>query len=294
MNSNFRSFFLGILSVLLMSVSSSVIAKAPVWKVSKGKEFLYLGGTIHLLSNKDYPLPEAFQIAYQSADDVVLETDIKALQAPELQQQLLNAMSYQDHRALSNVLDRGTYDSLEALLKSRGIPIAVFDKFTPAGAIMAITQFELQKLGLIGDDGVDMHFAKRAAGDSKESLFLESFDEQLSFMQSMNNLDPNLVVKSGIKDLENIEKFWSELVDAWRTGNLQALEKLGIEEMKRDFPSLYQTILVNRNKDWLTEINNMMLSEDKEFVLVGALHMAGEDGLIKRLEAAGYQVTQLD
>jgi len=60
---------------------------------------------------------------------------------------------------------------------------------------MTLTQFELQRLGLIDSDGVDSHFMQRATEDDKESLFLESFEEQLGFIRSMNQLDPNLVIK---------------------------------------------------------------------------------------------------
>jgi len=286
-----------LLSLLLVSTltfMAAAIAKAPVWKVSKGDDYLYLGGTIHVLSKNDYPLPQAFETAYNNVDDIVLESDIAALLAPEVQGRILNAMSYQDHRALSNVLDRDTYRQLDQLLKSRGIPIAVFDRFTPAGAMMALTQFELQKLGVVGGEGVDAHFGARAIRDKKESLFLESFEQQLGFIQSMNQLEPNSVIKSGIKDIETLETSWLEILGAWRSGDLDKLEKIGIDEMKREFPALYQTILVKRNDYWLDEIDAMMLSEDKEFILVGALHMAGPDGLITRLNAAGYTVSQLD
>ena len=282
------------LALTLITFSMTVFAKAPVWKVSKGDDFLYLGGTIHVLSKDDYPLPEAFELAYQNTDDIVLETDTVALTAPEVQGQILNAMSYQDHRGLSNVLDREVYSQLDTLLKSKGLPIAVFDSFTPAGAVMALTQFELQRLGLIGVEGVDAHFGGRAISDNKESIFLESFEEQLGFIESMNQLDPNLLIKSGIRDLQQIESMWGELLSAWRSGNLEQLEAIGIDEMKRDFPSLYQTILVKRNDQWLKEVKAMMLTQDKEFILVGALHMAGDDGLIKRLKAQGYKVSQLD
>jgi uncharacterized protein YbaP (TraB family) len=281
------------LALSLMFISSA-IAKAPVWKVTKGDDYVYLGGTIHVLSDNDYPLPEAFEMAYRKADDIVLETDPATLALPEVQGRVLSAMLYQDNRTLSNVLNRETYTQLDQLLESKGLPIATFDRFTPIGAMMALTQFELQRLGLIGGQGVDAHFAVRAMRDKKESLFLESLEQQLGFIQSMNQLEPNLVVTSGVKGIDKLEQYWAELRGAWRTGDLDTLEKIGIVEMQRDFPSMYQTILVKRNNHWLVEIEAMMLSEDKEFILVGALHMAGPDGLIQRLKKLGYIISQLD
>jgi len=288
----FKNIILSALIGLAFVVPS--YAKSPVWKVSKGDDYIYLGGTIHLLSEKDYPLPNAFQIAYAKTDTVVLETDIQGLEAPELQQKLLNAISYQDHRALSNVLDREVYAQLDELLKERNLPIAVFDTFTPAGVIMTLTQFELERLALVGGDGVDFHFAKRASKDDKESLYLETIDEQVSFIQSMNQLDPNAMIKSGIKEINSIKEVWQGLLSAWRSGDLTMLEELGIEDMQKQFPNLYQTMLANRNRAWLSDIDRLMQNQEKEFILVGALHMAGEDGLIAELKRKGFTLEQLD
>ncbi len=287
-NNTILSALIGLLCVL------PSYAKSPVWKVSKGDDYIYLGGTIHLLSEKDYPLPNAFQVAYAKTDTVVLETDIQGLEAPELQQKLLNAISYQDHRALSNVLDREVYSQLDELLKERNLPIAVFDKFTPAGAIMTLTQFELGRLSLIGGEGVDLHFSKRASKDDKESFYLETIDEQLSFIQSMNQLDPNTVIKSGIEEINSIKEVWQGLLSAWRGGDLTKLEELGIEDMQKQFPNLYQTMLANRNRQWLDDIDLLMQNQEKEFILVGALHMAGKDGLISQLKRKGFKLEQLD
>jgi len=279
---------------LVIFLVSPAFAKAPVWEVTKGDDLLYLGGTIHLLSKGDYPLPPAFETAYNKADDLVFETDINALSSLEAQGKILNAMMYQGDQTLSTVLDPEVYSQLEEMLGAKGMPMAVFERFTPAGVMLALTQLELQSLGLVGADGVDAHFGKRATEDNKESIFLESLDEQIGFIQSMNGLDANLVVKSGINDISKLQGLWEDLLAAWRSGNIDELEELGIKEMERDFPSLYETIIVNRNNDWFTEIESMILTEDKEFILVGALHMAGDDGLVKRLRAAGYSVKQLD
>ena len=55
----------------------NAIAESPVWKVTNGEEHLYLGGTIHLLGQSDYPLPAGFEHAYRAAEKIVFETDIQ-------------------------------------------------------------------------------------------------------------------------------------------------------------------------------------------------------------------------
>ncbi|WP_315982855.1 TraB/GumN family protein [Aliamphritea spongicola] len=65
------SALLGCLASVVLA-SQSVYA-SPVWKVSDGNETVYLGGTIHVLAEDDYPLPAAFQRAYAEAETVFLK-----------------------------------------------------------------------------------------------------------------------------------------------------------------------------------------------------------------------------
>jgi len=289
------SLLITFLSITLILVVTSANAKAPVWKVSKGDDHLYLGGTIHLLSKDDYPLPAAFEAAYKEAEHVWLETDISKMAAPETQGKMLGVIMYQDQRALSSVLNRDTYEKLSAFLEERKIPLAAMDKLTPAGLMFTVTALELKRLGLIDETaGVDMHFNQRAETDGKDLKHLETVDEQLSFIDSMNKIEPNSLINSMMDEVGKTSEVWKKLLDAWRAGDMQALGAAGIDEMKSDFPLIYQTMLVNRNNDWMKDINDMMKSEEIEFVLVGALHMAGEDGLIKKLTETGYTIEQLD
>ena len=58
-----NKIFISIIFFAFLANSALLSAKGPVWKVSKGGQTVYLGGTIHLLSPSDYPLPEEFEEA---------------------------------------------------------------------------------------------------------------------------------------------------------------------------------------------------------------------------------------
>jgi uncharacterized protein YbaP (TraB family) len=255
---------------------------------------MYLGGTVHLLSEADYPLPESFANAYKSSQDVVLEADLSAATDLSFQIKSLETMTFQDHRSLSTVLDRKTYDTFAELLKTKGIPIAVFEKFTPAGATLALTAIEMQKMGMMDSLGVDKHFLQQAVADEKRTYFLETVDEQLGFIESMNTLDPNKLVQSSMKEIKNLDAQMESILKAWRQGDLEELESVGIIQMQTDFPSMYQVMLAQRNSAWMQDIEVFIASPEVEFMLVGALHMAGEDGLIAQLKSTGYIVEQQD
>ena len=75
-----RSIATGIALSVVCTVSS---ADTSVFKVSKDDEHLFIGGTIHMLAESDFPLPEEFDQAYQNAELIVFETDIAAMGSPE-------------------------------------------------------------------------------------------------------------------------------------------------------------------------------------------------------------------
>jgi uncharacterized protein YbaP (TraB family) len=52
--------------------------------------------------------------------------------------------------------------------------------------------------------------------------------------------------------------------------------------------------MVARNKVWLPVIEQWLRTPETEFVLVGAGHLCGDDGLLHALRARGYTVEQID
>ena len=84
-----------------------------------------------------------------------------------------------------------------------------------------------------------------------------------------------------------------DLVSAWRDGDMDALAELFVDDMRLESEELYDSLLLERNLNWLPVIEQMFQEDGNEFVLVGAAHLVGKDGLLNLLQAKGYQVKQL-
>ena len=90
------------LSFFLLTVAAQ--AGSPVWKISRGNSHFYLGGTIHILGESDYPLPDAFEAAYKKSDTLVFETDIQKSRDPKFTEKFMARMVYSDNRTLKKLL----------------------------------------------------------------------------------------------------------------------------------------------------------------------------------------------
>ena len=147
-------------------LTTSALADTSIWKISKGKESLYLGGTIHLLASSDLPLPGEYETAYKDAEKLVFEVDQGKLSTPEFQMTMMRKMMYQDDTTLDKVLSEKTYQRLAEFCTSRGMDIQQFNKFRPSFIAMTISLIEMQRLGMTGD-GVDKLYYDKALKDKK-------------------------------------------------------------------------------------------------------------------------------
>jgi len=286
------SLLYGLLCLLLFAASSAY-AGTPVWKVAKDGKQLFIGGTIHVLSKADYPLPTAFETAYQQAALVVLETDLQQMKTPEVQQKLLQAMVYSDGRTLQQVLNTKTFAELEQYLAGRGIPVAGIQRFKPGLLALTLTMIELQRLGL-GEAGVDAVYHAQALADRKRLGQLETVEQQLGFITSLGEGQENEMISHTLRDLKELPAVMQSLKESWRNGDTHRLDQLSLAPLKAGFPGLYNKLIVARNQAWIPQLEALLKTGEVELVLVGALHLAGDEGLLALLAKRGYSIQQLD
>ena len=278
------------LACCLISITS--YAGSPVWKVSKGEQYLYVGGTIHMLASSDYPLPDAFERAYTASSKLVFETDISQLNSPELQRYIAGKVAFQDGRTLRQALKPETFKLLEQHLQAQGVPVESVLGLRPGMVSVTLTLMELQRLGMAGT-GVDEFFHQKAISDGKALGELETAMSQIDFLADLGKGYEDELILHTLEEVKMIPQLMADTKRAWRTGQLSQLEPLMIEPMVENYPELYQTLLVNRNNLWMPQIYQMLEDDTVEFILVGALHLVGKDGLLDQLEANGYSVERL-
>jgi len=216
---------------------------------------------------------------------------MQKLQSPEFQSVMLSQLSYQGGRSLKDILSNRTYTKLAQYCESRNIPIANILGFKPGMLTSVLLLLELQRLGLAGD-GVDAFFNTKATEDNKQLGQLETVEEQLNFLATMGEGQEDEIIEYTLKDIENLPRLMKIIKQNWRQGDMKNLEKVAIQPYIKEFPELFDVLLNNRNRKWIPKIETMLANPEVEFILVGVLHMAGEQGLLALLRQRGYKLEQ--
>lgn len=278
------------LSLLLWAPLS--FSETSVWKVSKGDNSIYLGGTVHLLKPTDFPLPAPFEAAYNASQRLYFEVDIGTMNQPEVQARVIaQAMAPQD-RQLQHVLSPQTFQKLASAAQQRGMDINMLAPFKVGMAIVTLQTVEFLRMGM-STQGVDMHFYQKARQDNKPIGFFETIDEQMQYLLDMGSGWEDDFVNLSLRDLDKTASLMDRMVNAWRQGKPGELQELFVTDMKNDYPRAYDNLMVKRNNNWMPQILQLFEQPGVELVLVGAAHMVGRDGLLAKLKQQGYTVSQM-
>lgn len=274
-------------SLLLLSCTVSADG---VWKVSKGKQHFYLAGSVHMLSAQDYPLPAEYLLALQQSETLVLETDLEQLSSPSGIQQMIALNSYPSGENLLQHLSAPLAKQLADYCRVHKIPLEQITRFKPAFAAIMLTTTQLQAQGA-NAPGVDAFLQDEAKKSGKKLAGLETMQQHLDVITELNNSGAETLIKSTMDDLKDSSEDFDAMRKAWRSGDLAQLDDLYLDDLK-NYPAIYQTLIVKRNNAWIKQL----VAEPKTkpfFVVVGALHLAGDQGLIEQLTQQGYQITPL-
>jgi len=149
-----------------------------------------------------------------------------------------------------------------------------------------------QKAGFDPELGLDKHFYDQAQSEGKKVQGLETLDFQVSLFDNMTMPEQDQLLAETLKEVTTEEANRTKLIDAWKAGDAPTVEGIVLTALKQD-TKLYQRLLVDRNKAWIPQLETLFVRKGRAFVVVGAAHLVGPDGLISMLRAKGYSVEQM-
>ena len=277
----------GIVIIGLYSSAARVSAASCVWKVTtRDGHALYLGGSFHALRPSDYPLPPQYNRAFDASSRLVFEDDPHTAKAAFAD--LMKAGQYPKGDSLKNHVDPRTYDYVRRFFGLRGVPESKFAKYRPwmIDILLSAPPPEYYQLG------IEHFLLGRANKSNKPVSGLESNREHNNVFVGLNDKQAETLLLTLFINAGRESGHSFNIFQAWKRGDAEVLARTTRDSF-RDFPFMADRLLDQRNKNWMPKIENYLQSGQVYFVVVGAAHMGGENGVLSLLRAHGYDIQQL-
>lgn len=274
---------------------------ALLWEISGNglKQSSYVLGSFHVVSYSDIEKKiNGLQPAFSSSNVVVGE--INMIDLSNQMNEMVTAMAMPNDTTYQELLSEEDYNFLDQFLKDNlGAGLLQYGLIKPVALSTILTLDMYSKV--MGDklpntaDGMDSYFQTEGIKNNKTVKGLETMKEQIDVLYFSNSLqqqadDLICMIKNKEYNKESIKK----LIEIYYNCDLKGLYELSTDKntpcpFNEEFE---MRLLKDRNDNWMKKLP-AMLSEDSNFIVVGALHLCGEDGLLQQLVNKGYTVSPI-
>src|SRR5262249_23477331 len=97
---------------------------------------------------------------------------------------------------------------------------------------------------------------------------------------------------ASVEDAASAKSDLKRLQDAWSAGDAAQLDAL-IRETSRTPEAVTRAMLTDRKPHMTDVAEEVFEGKEPAFLVVGAAHMVGKDGVVNLLEKRGYKVEQV-
>lgn len=275
--------------------TSSPIIEEPlacVWKIQGSRNTVYIAGSVHLLRVQDYPLPTAYDIAYEDSDRLYFEVDMVKMNDAKTIEKMRKLGTFTGKDTLRRHISDGTYKLLAAHLTSRGLPTLLFEKMKPGLLAISLSSMEALRMGARPDLGLEVKYHQKTLKDKKPSGGLETVEFQVTLFDKLNDREQDRMLRATLEKIDGMQDLLKNLIAAWKIGDTQKMDTLLNEEFKED-PNLKDILIDKRNQNWIPKIEEAFLSSENVLFIVGAGHLVGKGNVIELLEKRGYSARQM-
>lgn len=266
------------------------ISKGLLWRIDQeGTTRGYLFGTIHLAHPQvSTPGPHVLQ-AMAASDAVVTEL---AMDADHLQGAAA-ALLLPPGQSLKSIVGGEVFRELLPAMAGRGIPEELVERLRPFAVIALLVIPPGSDQPPL--DGVIYYLGQRLG---KRVAGLETLEEQVRLTDSLDPVTSRVVIGELLRLQALIPGLVTQLIEAYSDEDLRRLEELSDSGLPMSAQALelqrrFNRRLVDERNHTMADRMEALFRQGVSFVAVGALHLPGEEGLLRLLQRRGYRLTRV-
>lgn len=260
---------------------------------------IWLFGSIHIGKEYFYPLPDYVMNAYNSSDSLAVEFDVTEEEFDDdTMMDMLYDLAYTDGSNIEAHIPEELYNDAKEILEDNDMYFSSLDFYMPYLWSMFIDEFTMEQLDYETDLGIDMFFLNTAHDGNKTIHSIESMEFQMNMMTGYSHELQEMMLESSVYYYNNVDEYsdgLDELAEAWAEGDAEALAdeeeyEFESEEEKALYYEYNTSMMTKRNRGMTNFAEDKLFEGEEVFIVVGAAHVVGEDGMANQLRERGYTV----
>ena len=264
--------------------------KPDLWKIEKNDTSSYLFGSIHLGSTDMYPLSNTVTNAYSSSDHLVVEIDLRPEDEAKMLP-LIKKYGFNLSVPLEQRLSKKGLVLYKRACRKKSLPCKQFASYQAWFLSAQLSLMSMQELGYKDELGIDKHFLAKAHQSNKPVISLETAESQFKILSAFDQRQQEGML---LQSLQATKKDFVSLFDAWETGDESALLSMFQSDFQQPGDeAMYLALFDSRNIKMTEQISKNLNAGKSLFVVVGAGHIIGENGIVALLRKEGFKLVQI-
>ena len=285
-----------------------------LWKVTNGKNTLYLLGTVHVDRSNVYPFHKSLRAALASAQTVIFELDFNDQEGLA---EFAAMQTYSDGTTLKDHISPELYASTVQVFADLGMSeeaVAAYKPWALANSLMSLSTQDETTTG--APMAIDLYLNSAAANAGKQIDAVETYAFQSSIFDTLSPeyqeaylagyvnlalIDDTLEMTEEQKKelqeaMEYQEKQMDAMMETWKAGDAAAFEEIFDKAaVLESTDELNSRLFTDRDPNMIEYAAKLLEREGENtfFLAVGAGHMVDPGGIVGGLRALGYTVEEL-
>ena len=285
-----------------------------LWKVTNGKNTLYLLGTVHVDRSNVYPFHKSLRAALASAQTVIFELDFNDQEGLA---EFAAMQTYSDGTTLKDHISPELYASTVQVFADLGMSeeaVAAYKPWALANSLMGLSTQDETTTG--APMAIDLYLNSAAVNAGKQIDAVETYafqggifdtlspEYQEAYLAGYVNLalidDTLEMTEEQKKELQEAMEYQEKQMDAmmetWKAGDAAAFEEIFDKAaVLESTDELNSRLFTDRDPNMIEYAAKLLEREGENtfFLAVGAGHMVDPGGIVGGLRALGYTVEEL-
>jgi len=277
--------------------SAASVRPVLLWEVrpqidAPGRVFV-LGAT-HVGSSPIESFDPVIEAAFARSQALAIEADARQTESSDFRSFLEEAGHLAPGKTLESVLRPEVYGRLRRLLDARRLRIEPLLGMKPWLVALMLSGDALSRSGYQPDHGMSRYFLERAGG--RDLIELEGAKPQILKLDALSPDLQQLMLEDALEEVPRISTRVEEIQELWERGDAAGLAVLLFDQARadRERTALRESMYFERNRSMAQRLELPLERGEVWFVVVGAGHVVGEQGIPRLMQSRGYRVRQLE